>query len=116
MAKRNAIKSTVLEHLSGIPPTSGTNCKSYNLYSLPMVILVGPPKTRKKFFLNTIFSLSPDKLYRAFIYTTNDKCKNCRIFKTITTQEFDKIACSGGFVFNYQFFGHSYGLGISIDE
>lgn len=111
MAKKNAIKSTVLEHLSGKPPISGNKCDSYNLYTLPMVILVGSPKTGKKYFLNEIFSKHSDKFYRAFIYTTDNACKN-KIFQTITAQEFTRKNCTGEFVFSYQYLGHSYGLGI----
>lgn len=106
-AKKNAIKSTVLEHLSGKSPIS--KCGLHGCRSLPMVILVGPPKACKKYLLNRIFMKHNDKFYRAFTYTTNNMCKD-KIFKTITTQEFNVISCRGEFVFSYKFFGHSYGL------
>lgn len=110
-AEKNALKSTVLEHLSGKSPIgTGTNCGPNICRLLPMVILVGPPKTYKKEFLNTIFTKHSDKFYRAIIYTTNDNiCKN-RILKTISAQEFNRMNSSGEFVFSYQFLGHSYGL------
>lgn len=107
MAKKNAMKSTVLEHLSGKSPIS--SCGPRNCRSLPMVILVGPPKVGKKYLLNRIFTKHNDKFYRALIYTTNNVCKD-KIFKTITAQEFNSINCCGKFVFSYQYFGHSYGL------
>lgn len=109
-AKKSALKSTVLEHLSGISSIVGENyCGSSNNCHLPMVILVGPPKTRKKYFLNQIFMKHEDKFYQPFIYTTNNMCKN-QIFKTILEQEFVKMKNSGKFVFSYRFLGHSYGL------
>lgn len=111
-AKKNTSKFTVLENLSGKSPigaSSGKNCNETCL--LPMVILVGPPKTRKKYFLNQIITKHSDKFYRAFIYTTNDMCNNNNnIFKTITAKVFNKMTCSGEFVFSYRFLGHSYGL------
>lgn len=108
-AKKNAIKSTVLEHLSGRPPIESSNNGPHNYRSLPMVILVGPPKTHKKYFLNHIRKKHDKQFYQAFIYTTNKMCKN-KIFKTITEQEFNQINSTGRFVLSYQFFGHSYGL------
>lgn len=110
-ARKNALKSTVLEHLSGRSPIIGGNyCgSSSNCCALPMVILVGPPKTHKKYFLNQICMKHEDKFYQPFIYTTNNSCKN-RIFKTILEQEFIKMSYSGKFVFSYRFLGHSYGL------
>lgn len=109
-AKKNAMKSTVLEHLSGrCPITSARECsESYNC-SYPMVILVGPPKTHKKYILNRIVTKHADKFYLAFIYTTNKICKD-KIFKTITTQEFNRMDCTGEFVFSYRCLEHSYGL------
>lgn len=106
-AKKNTSKFTVLENLSGKSPIGDSNCNE--TCSLPMIILVGPPKTRKKYLLNQIFTKHADKFYRAFIYTTNSICKN-KIFKTVTTQVFNKMTCSGEFVFSYRFLGHSYGL------
>lgn len=105
-AKKCAIKSTILEHLSGRSPIiDGSDC-----CSLSMVILVGPPKTRKKYILNKIFTNYPDKFYRAFICTTNDTCKN-KIFKIISIQEFNRMNHTGKLLFSYRFLGHSYGLG-----
>lgn len=109
-AKKNVIKSTVLEHLSGRPPLCGNNCFPNSINSLPMIILVGPPKTRKKYFLNQIFMKHADKFYQAFIYTTNNLCIN-KMYKKITIQNFNKMNCLGKFIFSYQFFGHSYALG-----
>lgn len=109
-AKKNAIKSTVLEHLSGRSPICENNCGPYNVSSLPMIVLVGPPKTRKKYFLNRIFTKHADKFYRAFIYTTNDACKN-KIYNIISTQDFNKMNCTGKFIFSYRFLGYLYGLG-----
>lgn len=109
MAKKNAIKSAVLKNAMEKSPSN--DCSSYNCRSLPMIILVGPPKTYKKYILNQLFMKHCDKFYRAFIYTTNNTCRNT-IFKVITTQEFNKIDCCGQFVFSYQFFGHSYGLSL----
>jgi len=106
-AKKNTSKCTVLENLSGKSPIGDRNCNK--TCSLPMIILVGPPKTRKKYLLNQIFVKHADKFYQAFIYTTNNMCKN-KIFKTITAQVFNKMTCSGEFVFSYRFLGHSYGL------
>lgn len=110
-AKKNAIKSTVLEQLSGrCPIASSRNYdKSYNCRSCPMVILVGPPKTRKKFILNHIVAKYADKYYRAFIYTTNSMCKD-KIFKVISIQEFNRMDSTGEFVFNYRCLEYSYGL------
>lgn len=110
-AKKNAMKSTVLEHLSGkCPIASSRDCNgSYNCRSYPMVILVGPPKTRKKYILNQIVMKHADKFYRAFIYTTNNICKD-KIFKTITPQEFNRMDCAGEFVFSYRCLEHAYGL------
>ncbi|XP_022183270.1 leucine-rich repeat and guanylate kinase domain-containing protein-like [Myzus persicae] len=108
--EKSALKSTVLEHLSAgrSPIGAGNNC-GYKDRLLPMVILVGPPKTHKKELLNTIFEKHADKLYPAVIYTTNDLSKN-RTLKTITVAEFNEMNSSGEFVFSYQFLGHSYGL------
>lgn len=115
MAKKNAIKSTVLEHLSGKSPTMAPKGKNGSLYhynreSLPMVILVGPPKTRKKYLLNRIHMKHSDKFYQASIYTTNDSKYKNKIFKTITTEQFNGMDCNGKFVFSYRYLGHSYGL------
>jgi len=110
MAEKNAIKSTVLEHLSGRSPIGAVNDCGYNFRLLPMVILVGPPKTYKKELLNTILTKHADKFYRAIIYTTNDiMCKN-RILKTISVPEFNRMNSSGEFLFSYRILGHSYGL------
>lgn len=99
-----------MEQLSEISPLSGSDCDSYSCQRLfPMVILVGPIKTRKKYFLNQIYLKHADKFYRACIYTTNNKCKN-RIFKTISIQEFNHMNCTGKFVFSYRFLGNSYAL------
>jgi len=110
MAEKNALKSTVLEHLSAgrFSVGAGNHC-GYDYRLLPMVILVGPPKTYKKELLNTIFRKHTDKMYPATIYTTNDISKN-RILKAISVAEFNKMNSSGEFVFSYQFLGHSYGL------
>jgi len=110
MAEKNAFKSTVLEHLSaGRCSIGAENYCEYNYRLLPMVILVGPPKTHKKKLLNTIFKKHADKMYPAIIYTTNDICKN-RTLKTISVAEFNQMNSSGEFVFSYRFLGHSYGL------
>ncbi|VVC40486.1 Leucine-rich repeat,P-loop containing nucleoside triphosphate hydrolase,Leucine-rich repeat domain, L [Cinara cedri] len=111
-AKMNAIKSTVLEHLSGKSPIVCRNGSSYhcNRESLPMVILVGPPKTRKKYLLNRIHMKHARKFYKASIYTTNDSEYKNKIFKTITTEQFNAMNCHGEFVFSYRYLGHSYGL------
>lgn len=109
MAKKSAIKSTVLEHLSGRPLDIGTSCESQSYGSIPMVILVGPPKTGKKKFLNRISKEHRDKFYRAFIHTTNDTCTN-EMFKIIADSEFNRMNCAGKFVFSYRFLGYSYGL------
>jgi len=110
MAEKNALKSTVLEHLSaGRSSIGAVNYCGYNYRLLPMVILVGPPKTYKKELLNTIFTKHTDKIYRAIIYTTNDKSKNITL-KAISVAEFNKMNSSGEFVFSYRFLGHSYGL------
>lgn len=109
-AKKKVIKSTVLEHLSGRPPIFGNNCGPNSVLALPMVILVGPPKTRRKCFLNKIFMKHADKFYRALIYTTNNVCMN-KIYKKITPQDFHRINCLGKFIFSYRFLGHYYGLG-----
>lgn len=104
-AKKSAIKSTILEHLSGRSPIiDGSDC-----CSLSMVILVGPPKTCKKYILNKIFTKHPDKFYQAFFCTTNKMCEN-KIFKTITVQEFNRMNCTGKLLFKYRFLGHFYGL------
>lgn len=110
-ARKSALKSTVLEHLSGRSPVIGGNhcVSSNNCRSRPMVILVGPPKTRKKYFLDQISKKHEDKFYQPFIYTTNNMCNN-RIYKTILAEEFIKMNYSGELVFSYQFLGHSYGL------
>lgn len=112
-AEKNTNTLTILENLSGKSPISGNKCNE--MYSLPMIILVGPPKTRKKYLLNQILTKHIDKFYRAFIYTTNNSCKN-KIFKTITANVFNKMACNGEFVFSYQFLGHSYGLSKLIHD
>lgn len=109
-AKKNVIKSTVLEHLSGRPPICGNNCGPNSVNSLPIVILVGPPKTRKKYFLNQIFKKHADKFYRACIYTTKNVCIN-EIYKKINLQNFNKMNSLGKFIFSYRFLGHWYGLG-----
>lgn len=110
MAEKNALKSTVLEHLSaGRSSVGAGNHYGYDYRLLPMVILVGPPKTYKKELLNTIFRKHADKMYPATIYTTNDISRN-RILKAISVAEFNKMNSSGEFVFSYQFLGHSYGL------
>jgi len=110
MAEKNVLKSTVLEHLSaGRSSVGAINDCGYDYRLLPMVILVGPPKTYKKELLNTIFRKHADKFYSAIIYTTNDVCKN-RILKTISVAQFNKMNSTGEFVFSYRFLGHSYGL------
>eukprot|EP00102_Acyrthosiphon_pisum_P013096 XP_008182521.2 PREDICTED: leucine-rich repeat and guanylate kinase domain-containing protein-like [Acyrthosiphon pisum] len=111
MAEKNVLKSTVLEHLSaGRSSIGAVNYCGYNYLLLPMVILVGPPKTYKKELLNTIFGKHADKFYPAIIYTTNDiLCEN-RILKTISVTEFNKMNSTGELVFSYRFLGHSYGL------
>lgn len=109
-AKKNVIKSTVLEHLSGRPTIFGNNSFPKCVNSLPMVILVGPPKTRKKYFLNQIFMKHADKFYRASIYTTKNMCID-KIYKKITLQNFNKMNSLGKFILSYQFLGHFYGLG-----
>ncbi|KAE9530475.1 hypothetical protein AGLY_010937, partial [Aphis glycines] len=111
MAEKNALKSTVLEHLSGRSSIGvpGSNC-GYNYNLLPMVILVGPPRTYKNELLNIILAKHADKFYRAVICTTdNMMCKN-GAFKTISVPEFNRMNSSGEFEFSYQFLGHSYGL------
>jgi len=109
VAEKNALKSTVLEHLSGkLSINAGSDC-GYNYHLVPMVILVGPPKTYKNEFLNIILTKHADKFYQAVIYTTDDMtCKN-RV-KTISVQEFNRMNSSGEFLFSYRFLGHSYGL------
>lgn len=115
MAKKNAIKSTVLEHLSGRVPDMGNGCESRSYGSLPMVLLVGPPKTGKKKFLNQIFEKHRDKFYRAFIHTTNINTCTKKMFKTIGDDEFNRMNCAGKFVFSYRLLGYSYGLSRSKD-
>lgn len=113
-AKRNAIKSTVLEQLSGKSPIINRNhyvsSDHCNRESLPMVILVGPPKTLKKYLLNRIQRKHGDKFYQATIHTTNDSTSKNSIFKTITTEKFNEMNCTGEFLFSYRYLGHSYGL------
>lgn len=113
-AKKNAIKSTVLEHLSGKSPILNKDYYSslyhHNHKSIPMVILVGPPKTHKKYLLNLIHTKHADKFYQALIYTTNDSTYKNKIFKTITSEQFNGMNCTGEFVFSYRYLGHSYGL------
>jgi len=110
MAEKNALKSTVLEHLSAGRSSIGTaNYCGYDYRLLPMVILVGPPKTYKKEYLNTILRKHADKMFPAIIYTTNYLSKN-RLLKAISVAEFNKMNSSGEFLFSYRFLGHSYGL------
>lgn len=110
MAEKNVLKSTVLEHLSaGRSSIGAVNYCGYNYRLLPMVILVGPPKTYKKELLNTIFRKHADKFYSAIIYTTNDICTN-RTLKTISVAEFNEMNSTGELVFSYQYLGNSYGL------
>lgn len=112
-AKKNAIKSTVLEQLSGKSIINRNHYgSSYhcNRESIPMVILVGPPKTFKKYLLNRIQTKHGDKFYRATIYTTNDSTYKNRIFKTIAAEKFNEMNWTGEFLFSYRYLGHSYGL------
>ncbi|XP_050426641.1 leucine-rich repeat and guanylate kinase domain-containing protein-like [Adelges cooleyi] len=108
-AKKNAVRTTVFDCLSGMH-TGESICDSRGVF---MVVLVGPPNTRKKYLLDRALKTNgaDERFYRAQIYTTKVVSDDNLVYKTITAEVFNRIAISGRFLYTFQYLGHSYGLG-----
>ncbi|XP_050531480.1 uncharacterized protein LOC126900080 [Daktulosphaira vitifoliae] len=91
-AKKHAVRNTVLEHLSGRHLSQSV----LNSREVCIVLLVGPTKTKKKYFLEKIAEID-QRFYRAQIHTTKNSPPDLAngIYKTVSPDIFNEMTTDG---------------------